>query len=210
MVQLLRDHYGVDERWRFADTRGRRPPCRRSGTPRPPPRASTPPRRATRWWRRRSPSAAATSGASSSSSCASPGCWAGTATGEGMDRARASALRVPLDLPSVFQGVTRNRTMFVGRPGPEEANRALPRGHRQEGRHHGRGLPDRAAGPGGQPGVGRQRVRGGRARRPGPAARPHAEDPPGVPAHHPGAGSRRAGRKPGPGPARRKTKEESE
>ena len=49
--------------------------------------------------------------------------WDGV--GEGMDRARASALRVPLDLPSVFQGVTRNRTMFVGRPGPEEANRAF-------------------------------------------------------------------------------------
>jgi hypothetical protein len=49
--------------------------------------------------------------------------WDGT--GEGMDRARASALRIPLDLPSVFQGVTRNRTMFVGRPGPEETNRAF-------------------------------------------------------------------------------------
>ena len=45
--------------------------------------------------------------------------------GEGMDRARAAALRVPLDMPSVFQGVTRNRTMFVGKPGPEEANRAF-------------------------------------------------------------------------------------
>ena len=39
-----------------------------------------------------------------------------------MDRARAAALRIPLDLPSVFQGVTRNRTVFVGRPGPEETN----------------------------------------------------------------------------------------
>ena len=44
--------------------------------------------------------------------------WDGA--GEGMDRARASALRIPLDLPSVFQGVTRNRTMFVGRFGPED------------------------------------------------------------------------------------------
>jgi hypothetical protein len=42
-----------------------------------------------------------------------------------MDRARAAALRVPLDTPSVFQGVTRNRTMFVGRPGPEPANQAF-------------------------------------------------------------------------------------
>jgi hypothetical protein len=42
-----------------------------------------------------------------------------------MDRSRAAALRVPLDLPSVFQGVTRNRTMFVGRPGPEEVDQAF-------------------------------------------------------------------------------------
>ena len=40
-----------------------------------------------------------------------------------MDRARAAALRIPLDLPSVFQGVTRDRTVFVGRPGPDETNR---------------------------------------------------------------------------------------
>jgi hypothetical protein len=49
--------------------------------------------------------------------------WDGA--GEGMDRARAAELRVPLALPSVFQGVTRNRTMFVGRPGSEEANLAF-------------------------------------------------------------------------------------
>jgi hypothetical protein len=49
--------------------------------------------------------------------------WDGT--GELMDRARAAALRIPLDLPSVFQGVTRNRTMFVGRLGPEETNQAF-------------------------------------------------------------------------------------
>jgi hypothetical protein len=49
--------------------------------------------------------------------------WDGV--GEGMDRARAAALRIPLDLPSVFQGVTRNRAMFVGRPGPEQTNRAF-------------------------------------------------------------------------------------
>jgi hypothetical protein len=49
--------------------------------------------------------------------------WDGV--GEGLDRAKAAALRVPLDVPSVFQSVTRNRTMFVGRLGPEEANRAF-------------------------------------------------------------------------------------
>ena len=46
--------------------------------------------------------------------------WNGV--GEGVDRALAAALRIPLDQPSVFQSVTRNRTMFVGRPGPEETN----------------------------------------------------------------------------------------
>ena len=49
--------------------------------------------------------------------------WDGA--GEGMDRARAASLRVPLDVPSVFQGVTRNRAMFVGRLGPEDANRTF-------------------------------------------------------------------------------------
>jgi len=47
--------------------------------------------------------------------------WDGA--GEGMDRTRAAALRIPLDLPSVFQGVTRDRTVFVGRLGAEETNR---------------------------------------------------------------------------------------
>jgi hypothetical protein len=50
--------------------------------------------------------------------------WDGVGEG-GVDRARAAALRIPLDVPSVFQAVTRNRTMFVGRPGPEEANRTF-------------------------------------------------------------------------------------
>ena len=49
--------------------------------------------------------------------------WDGA--GEGMDRARAAAVRIPLDLPSVFQGVTRDRAVFVGRPGPEETNRTF-------------------------------------------------------------------------------------
>lgn len=35
--------------------------------------------------------------------------WDGT--GEGMDRARAADIRIPLDLPSVFQTVTRDQTV---------------------------------------------------------------------------------------------------
>jgi hypothetical protein len=125
MVQLLRDHYGVDERWRFNDTRG--------GTPAAP-EAKDPAAAAARI------DAAATRDEVVVAVLALGRCyfrrivffivrepwvigWDGA--GEGMDRARASGLRIPLDVPSVFQGVTRNRTMFVGRPGPEEANRAF-------------------------------------------------------------------------------------
>ncbi|HSD27986.1 MAG TPA: hypothetical protein VLL75_11835 [Vicinamibacteria bacterium] len=124
MVQLLRDHYGIDEHWRFTDTRGHAPAVPDV----------------------RNPAAAARLDAATSrdevvaAALALGRCyfrrvvffivrepwvlgWDGA--GEGMDRARASALRIPLDLPSVFQGVTRNRTMFVGRPGPEDTNRAF-------------------------------------------------------------------------------------
>jgi len=126
MVQLLRDHYGVDERWRYADLRGGVP------VPVPPvPEVRDPAAAAERI------EAATTRDEVVAASLALGRCyfrrvvffivrepwvmgWDGA--GEGMDRAKASGLRVPLDLPSVFQGVTRNRTMFVGRPGPEEAN----------------------------------------------------------------------------------------
>ncbi len=127
MVQLLHEHYDVDERWRYTDLRGRVEPA---VLPEP-----------------RDPEAAAVAIDSArtrddvvSATLALGRCyfrrviffivrepwvlgWDGG--GEGMDRARAASLRVPLDMPSVFQGVTRNRTMFVGRPGPEEANRAF-------------------------------------------------------------------------------------
>jgi len=125
MVQLLRDHYGVDERWRFTDTRGNAPAV---------PEVKDPVAAA------EGIDAAATRDDVVAAALALGRCyfrrvvffivrepwvmgWDGA--GEGMDRARASSLRVPLDLPSVFQGVTRNRTMFVGRPGPEAANRAF-------------------------------------------------------------------------------------
>ena len=125
MVQLLRDHYGIDERWRYTDTHGAPPPV---------PEVRDPQGAAEKI------DAAATRDEVVAAGLALARCyfkrvvffivrepwvmgWDGT--GEGMDRARAAALRVPLDLPSVFQGVTRNRTMFVGRPGPEEANLAF-------------------------------------------------------------------------------------
>jgi len=125
MVQLLRDHYGIDEHWRFTDTRGRAPAV---------PDVRDPAAAAARL------DSATTRDEVVAAALALGRCyfrrvvffivrepwvlgWDGV--GEGMDRARASALRIPLDLPSVFQGVTRNRTMFVGRPGPEETNRAF-------------------------------------------------------------------------------------
>jgi hypothetical protein len=125
MVRLLHDHYDVDDRWRYTELRGRLEP-----TPAP---------------ELREPEAAiaAIDSARSREDVVSAAIALGRCyfrrviffivrepwvlgcdgAGEGMDRARASALRVPLDLPSVFQGVTRNRTMFVGRPGPEDLNR---------------------------------------------------------------------------------------
>ncbi|HSD65587.1 MAG TPA: hypothetical protein VLF95_02745 [Vicinamibacteria bacterium] len=125
MVQLLRDHYGIDERWRYADTRGQAPAV---------PDIKDPEAAAARV------DAATTRDEVVAAVLALCRCyfrrvvffivrepwvlgWDGT--GDRMDRARASTLRVPLDLPSVFQGVTRGRTVFVGRPGPEEANQAF-------------------------------------------------------------------------------------
>jgi hypothetical protein len=125
MVRLLHDHYEVDDRWRYTDLRGRAETS-------PAPEARDPESAAA------AIDAARTREEVMSAAIALGRCyfrraiffivrepwvigWDGA--GEGMDRTRASALRVPLDLPSVFQGVTRDRTMFVGRPGPEETNR---------------------------------------------------------------------------------------
>lgn len=125
MVQLLHDNYDVDERWRYTDTRAE---------PKPTPETRDPAEAAARI------DAAASRDEVMAAVLALGRCyfkrvvffivrepwvlgWDGA--GEGMDRARAAALRVPLDLPSVFQGVTRNRTMFVGRLGPEETNQAF-------------------------------------------------------------------------------------
>jgi len=127
MVRLLQDHYDVDERWRYTDLRG-------GVEPSAAPDARDP-----------EAAAAAIDAARSrdevvSAAVALGRCyfrrviffivrepwvlgWDGA--GEGMDRSRAAALRVPLDLPSVFQGVTRNHTMFIGRPGSEEADQAF-------------------------------------------------------------------------------------
>jgi hypothetical protein len=123
MIQLLRDHYGVDERWRYDDTH--RPPVI---TPVPADRAAAIAHieggdtrdevveaalaLCQSFFRRviffivREPWAIG---------------WGGR--GEGIDTKLASTLRIPLDTPSVFQTVARDKTVFLGRFGPGEQNR---------------------------------------------------------------------------------------
>jgi hypothetical protein len=123
MVQLLRDHYGIDERWRFDDTY--RPP-------RVEPVAATPRQALDRfeWANTRDEVVEAVLAL-----CLSyfkrvaffivrePWVvgWAGV--GEGMERGFAATLRIPLDRPSVFRDVVRDKSVFIGRLGPEEENR---------------------------------------------------------------------------------------
>lgn len=123
MVQLLRDHYAVDERWRFDDTY--RPPVLET-TP-------TSPRDALvrfEWANTRDEVVEALLAL-----CLNyfrrvaffivrePWLlgWAGI--GEGLERGLAASLRIPLDRPSAFKDVVRDKSVFVGRLGPEEENR---------------------------------------------------------------------------------------
>jgi hypothetical protein len=123
MIQLLRDHYGVDERWRFTDTH------RRSAD-----KAVVPAEPAA--------AAALIEGAETRDEVVEavvalchgvfrrvlffivrePWVLGWTGLGEGVDRDLAETLRIPLDEPSVFQTVARNRTLFVGRLGEEDVN----------------------------------------------------------------------------------------
>jgi hypothetical protein len=124
MVQLLREHYGIDERWRFTDLRGRV-----AATPAPVLRNADAAAAAIECAATRDDVVAAVLALGR---CyfkrviffivREPWVLGWDGTGEGMDRARAASLQMPLDTPSVFQGVTRNRTVFVGRLGPEGAN----------------------------------------------------------------------------------------
>jgi len=122
MIQLLRDYYGVDERWRYNDTH--RPPS----LPDESPNAET--------------AAMRIDGAATRDEVVEGvlalcrhyfrrvlffivrEAWVvgWTGSGEGMDRDLAQQLRFPLDQSSVFQTVTRDKTMFIGRLGPEEQN----------------------------------------------------------------------------------------
>jgi hypothetical protein len=122
MIQLLRDYYGVDERWRYNDTH--RPAALSAEAPDAESAALRIEGAVTRdevveallalcrhFFRRvlffivREPWVLG---------------WAGA--GEGVDRDLAQRLRFPLDEPSVFQTVTRDKTVFIGRLGSEEQN----------------------------------------------------------------------------------------
>jgi hypothetical protein len=122
MVQLLHDYYGVDERWRFNDTRKAAAPLKAVVD-------------------------AATAGTLLDSATSrdeiveaflafchrhfrrviffivrEPWVVGWSAAGEGIERSLVGTLRVPLDQPSVFQTVTRDKSVFVGRFGAEEEN----------------------------------------------------------------------------------------
>jgi hypothetical protein len=125
MIQLLRDHYGVDERWRFTDTH-------RAAFERPRPAildAETALQRIDEAVTRDEVVEAVLALVHRTFRrviffiVREPWVVGWTGTGEGMDRGVAAGLRVPLDAPSVFQSVVRDRAVFVGRFGPEEENR---------------------------------------------------------------------------------------
>lgn len=119
MIQLLRDWYGIDELWRYTDTH-------RPAAPVP---ATMSPEQAL---------ALLDTAASRDEVVEAvlalahksfrrviffivrePWVLGWSALGEGVDRARAASLRVPLDQPSLFRAVARDKTPFVGRPGVE-------------------------------------------------------------------------------------------
>jgi len=127
MVQLLRDYYGVDERWRFNDTHR---PAVLAPQPMDPEAAAA------------RIDAARTRDEVVEALLALCHCtfrrvvffivrepwvvgWSGI--GEGIDRSLAASLRIPLDQPSVFQTVSRDKTMFIGRFGPDEENQRVLR-----------------------------------------------------------------------------------
>lgn len=127
MVQLLRDYYGVDEKWRFTDTH-------RSVVAAGKPRAASAPEEQLEHAQTRDEVVDATLGL-----CLryfrrviffivrEPWCLGWNGVGESMDRALAASLKVPLDQPSVFQAVARDRTVFIGRLGSGEEDQRFAR-----------------------------------------------------------------------------------
>jgi hypothetical protein len=130
MIQLLRDYYGVDERWRYNDTR------RHAALPPQPP----PPMDAKTALARIDEAESRDDVVEALLALChgtfrrviffivrEPWILGWSGAGEGIDRNLAASLRIALDHPSVFQTVTRNRSVFVGRFGKEEENQRFLR-----------------------------------------------------------------------------------
>jgi hypothetical protein len=132
MIQLLHDYYGVDERWRFNDTH--RPPT--LPAVRSAPVALDPEAAAARI------DAATTRDEIVESFVAlchrhfrrviffivrEPWLVGWSGMGEELESGLVESMRIPLDQPSVFQTVTRDRSVFVGRFGAEEENQRFLR-----------------------------------------------------------------------------------
>ena len=122
MIQLLRDYYGVDERWRYDDTH--RPPVL---PPIPGDRDAAIARLETGTTRDEIVEATL-------ALCQSyfkrvlffivrePWVLGWGGRGEGFEGRLASTLRIPLDTPSVFQTTTRDKSFFLGRFAPDGEN----------------------------------------------------------------------------------------
>ena len=140
MIQLLHDHYGVDERWRFNDTRSLTGPRRAPGAARPRDR------------RPRIDSAASRDEVMEAMLAICTGFfkrviffivrepwvlgWSGL--GEGIDRSLAASLRIPLDQPSVFQTVVARQDPVHRPAGARGREPALHEGARRSGRERTR------------------------------------------------------------------------
>lgn len=122
MIQLLHDYYGVDERWRFTDThRPEKPPV-------------VPPDKEQAVQRLEQAETRDEVVEATLALChhyfrrvvffivREPWLLGWTGAGEGMDPGLAQSLRIPLDQPSIFRAVGRDKTFFVGRLGPEAEN----------------------------------------------------------------------------------------
>jgi hypothetical protein len=125
MIHLLQEHYGIDERWRYHDTH------RQKAAPIVPlsPEAAA----------QRLDAAATRDEVVDAllSACLSffrrvlffivrePWLLGWSAAGEGVPAELVSRLRIPLDKPSVFRTVMRDKTLFLGRFGADEESQAF-------------------------------------------------------------------------------------
>lgn len=127
MIQLLHDYYGIDERWRYTDThRPERP-------------VVVPPDKDEAVARLEAAETRDEVVEATLALChhyfrrvvffivREPWLLGWTGAGEGMDAGLAQSLRIPLDQPSIFRSVGREKTFFVGRLGPEPENERFTR-----------------------------------------------------------------------------------